>query len=92
MVLGGWGAWAGVRALQDQRTAPVIAEKLAGRVAEAEGEQYQQLLGSGRAAPDGRIDLAFTATATGVSGSRADGTLEGIADYYRSLRPSASDW
>ncbi|MFI0758050.1 NACHT domain-containing protein [Streptomyces anulatus] len=87
VVLGGWGAWAGVRALQGQRTAPVIAEKLAGRVAEAEGEQYQQLLGSGRAAPDGRIDLAFTATATGVSGSRADGTLEGIADYYRSLRP-----
>ncbi|MFE4360544.1 MULTISPECIES: NACHT domain-containing protein [Streptomycetaceae] len=85
VVLGGWGAWAGIRALQDQQTAPAIAEKLAGRVAETEGEQYQQLLGSGRAAPDGRIDLPFAATGTG--GSRADGTLEGIADYYRALRP-----
>ncbi|MGV9358666.1 NACHT domain-containing protein [Streptomyces misionensis] len=87
VVLGGWGAWAGIRALQDQRTASVIAEELAGLVARSEGAQYRQLLGSGLAAPDGRIDLEFTATATGVSGSRADGTLEGIADYYRGLRP-----
>ncbi|MFF3489694.1 NACHT domain-containing protein, partial [Streptomyces sp. NPDC002701] len=47
----------------------------------------RQLLGSGLAAPDGRIDLTFTVTATGMSDSRADGTLEGIADYYRGLRP-----
>ncbi|WP_211831765.1 MULTISPECIES: NACHT domain-containing protein [Streptomyces violaceusniger group] len=87
VVLGGWGSWAGIRALQDQRTASVIAEELARLVARAEGKQYRQLLGSGQAAPDGRIDLTFTATATGMSGSRADGTLEGIADYYRSLRP-----
>lgn len=87
VVLGGWGAWAGNRALQDQRTAPMIAEELARLVARAEGAQYRQLLGSGLAAPDGRIDLTFTVTATGMSGSRADGTLEGIADYYRGLRP-----
>lgn len=87
VVLGGWGAWAGIRALQDQRTASVIAEELAELVMGAEGDQYRQLLGSGQAAPDGRIDLTFTATATGMSGSPADGTLEGIADYYRSLRP-----
>ncbi len=87
VVLGGWGAWAGIRALQAQRTAPVIAEEFARLVGEVEGAQYRQLLGSGVAAPDGRIDLPFTVTATGVSGSRADGTLEGIADYYRGLRP-----
>jgi hypothetical protein len=87
VVLGGWGVWAGIRALQSQRTALVIAEELAGLVARSEGAQYRQLLGSGLAAPDGRIDLAFTARATGVSGSRAEGTLEGIADYYRGLRP-----
>lgn len=87
VVLGGWGAWAGIRALQAQRTALVMAEEFARRVAEVEGVQCGQLLGSGRAAPDGRIDLAFTATANGVSGSRPDGTLEGIADFYRGLRP-----
>lgn len=45
------------------------------------------MLGSGLAAPEGRIDLAFTATATGVSGTRPDGTLEEITSYYRALRP-----
>ncbi|MEU4797832.1 NACHT domain-containing protein [Streptomyces sp. NPDC023327] len=87
VVLGGWGAWAGIQALHNQRTASVIADELAGLVARVEGVQYRQLLGSGPAAPDGRIDLAFTVTATGMSSSRADGTLEGIAEYYRSLRP-----
>ncbi|MFF3489696.1 hypothetical protein ACFYXC_41820, partial [Streptomyces sp. NPDC002701] len=71
VVLGGWGAWAGIRALQAQRTASVIAEELARLVARAEGAQYRQLLGSGLAAPDGRIDLTFTVTATGMSDSRA---------------------
>lgn len=85
VVLGGWGAWAGIRALQAQRTASVIAEELARLVARSEVAQYRQLLGSGLAAPDGRIDLTFTAT--GVSGSRADGTLKWITDYYRGLRP-----
>lgn len=86
-VLGGWGTWAGVRALQAQRTALVIAEGFASLVVRVEGAQYRQLLGSGPAAPDGRIDLAFSASATGVGGSRGTGTLEGVADYYRSLRP-----
>ncbi|MFD0039287.1 NACHT domain-containing protein [Streptomyces anulatus] len=87
MVIGGWGSWAGVRALREQRTASMIAEEFARSVADAEGTQYKQLLGSGQAAPDGRIDLAFTATATGVDGSRPGGTLEEIADFYRGLRP-----
>ncbi|MER8073402.1 hypothetical protein ABTZ59_34670 [Streptomyces sp. NPDC094034] len=87
VVLGGWGSWAGIRALRAQRTAPLIAEEFAERVERAEGTQYRQLLGSGRAAPDGRIDLAFTVTAAGVDGSRPAGTLEEIADFYRSLRP-----
>ncbi|MEV7190423.1 NACHT domain-containing protein [Streptomyces sp. NPDC093510] len=86
-VLAGWGVWAGVRALRAQRTASVIAEEFARSVVRAEGAQYRQMLGSGLAAPDGRIDLAFTARATGVSGTQPDGTLEEIADYYRGLRP-----
>ncbi|MEU0690056.1 NACHT domain-containing protein [Streptomyces uncialis] len=73
--------------MQAQRTASVIAEELARLVARVEGAQYRQLLGSGPAAPDGRINLAFTVMSTGVSGSHADGTLEGIAGYYRGLRP-----
>ncbi|MFD4633780.1 hypothetical protein ACFVYR_31865 [Streptomyces sp. NPDC058284] len=82
-----WGLWAAVRGLRAQRTAPVIAEELTRLVVRGEGAQYRQMLGSGLAAPDGRIDLAFTVTATGVSGTRPDGTLEGISDYYRALRP-----
>ncbi|MFF2135913.1 NACHT domain-containing protein [Streptomyces sp. NPDC058193] len=85
MVLGGWGTWAGFRSLQ--KTAEAIAEDLATSVARTEGAQYRQLLGSGQAAADGRIDLAFTTGSTTVSGSRAEGTLEGISDYYRELRP-----
>lgn len=84
---GGWGTWAGVRALQAQRTALVIAEGFASLVVRVEGAQYRQLLGSGPTAPDGRIDLAFSASATGVGGSRGTGTLEGVADYYRGPRP-----
>lgn len=86
-VLGGWGTWAGLRALRDQSTASVIAEEFARLVARVEGAQYRQLLGSGLAVPNGRIDLTFTATTTGMSSSRADGTLEAIANYYQGLQP-----
>ncbi|MGW0554417.1 NACHT domain-containing protein [Streptomyces sp. NPDC002926] len=86
-VLGGWGLWFSMRGLHAQRTGEVVADELARAVVRREGAQYRQLLGSGLAAPTGRIDLTFTATATGVSGTQPAGTLEGIADYYRRLRP-----
>ncbi|MFE3145805.1 hypothetical protein ACFXJ6_03885 [Streptomyces sp. NPDC059218] len=73
--------------MRTQRTAAVIAEDLTRSVIRGEGAQYKQMLSSGLTAPDGRIDLAFTATATGVTGTRSDGTLEEITSYYRALRP-----
>ncbi|MFD0167938.1 hypothetical protein ACFVJH_27925 [Streptomyces decoyicus] len=76
-----------VRGLRAQRTVEVITAELARAVLRSEGAQYRQLLGSGRKAPDGRIDLPFVTTASGVSGARPDGTLENITVYYRSLRP-----
>ncbi|WP_158072120.1 NACHT domain-containing protein [Streptomyces sp. CB01580] len=86
-VVGGWALWLAVVALRGQRTPSVIAEELAQAVVRAEGVEYRQLLGSGAAVPDGRIDLAFTATVTNVDGARPQGTLEEITAYYKALRP-----
>ncbi|MGW1887777.1 hypothetical protein [Streptomyces sp. NPDC001970] len=86
-VVGGWGLWVSVRGLRIQRTEETVAVELARAVTEVEGDEYKQLLGSGLVAPGGRIDLAFTATATGMSNVPSDGTLEGITDFYRNLRP-----
>jgi hypothetical protein len=38
-------------------------------------------------APGGRIDLTFTATATGVRSAPSEGTLEGITGFYQGLQP-----
>lgn len=86
-VVGGWALWLAVVALRGQRTPSVIAAELAQTVVRAEGAQYRQLLGSGAAVPDGRIDLAFTAIVSNVEGARPRGTLEDIVAYYKDLRP-----
>lgn len=86
-VLTAWSSWAALRALRNQRTGEVVADDLARSVVRGEGAQYRQLLGSGLAAPDGRVDLAFTAVATGARDTPPEGTLEGIVEYYRNLRP-----
>ncbi|MEE1938243.1 hypothetical protein V1L54_02215 [Streptomyces sp. TRM 70361] len=86
-VLGGWGLWAAVHGVRAQRTGEVVAEQLARAVVRKEGTQYRQLLGSGRAAPGGRIDLVFSTTATAVTGARSGGTLADITGFYRELRP-----
>lgn len=86
-VLGGWALSLTVQGLRAQRTPEVIAAELARAVLRAEGPQYRQLLGSGRAAPNGRIDLAFTCSATGISGAQPAGSLESITSYYRQLKP-----
>ncbi|MGY4392133.1 NACHT domain-containing protein [Streptomyces sp. TE12347] len=84
---GGWGVRLAVRALRGQRTPDVLAAELAPLVLRSEGQQYRQLLGSGRAAPAGRIDLAFTAHISGASGGVTTGSLESITSYYRQLKP-----
>ncbi|MGH3118770.1 MAG: hypothetical protein ACRDQ2_16975, partial [Gaiellales bacterium] len=86
-VLAAWSSWAALHALRDQRTGEVVADDLARFVVRDEGAQYRQLLGSGPAAPDGRLDLSFAAVATGARNTAPDGTLEGIVEYYRNLRP-----
>lgn len=86
-VLTAWSSWTALRALRNERTGEVIADNLARSVVRGEGAQYRQLLGSGLAAPDGRVDLPFAAVATGVRDTPPDGTLEGIVEYYRNLRP-----
>ncbi|MET9921175.1 NACHT domain-containing protein [Streptomyces sp. NPDC006435] len=86
-VVGGWALWLAADALRGQRTPSVIAGELARDVVQAEGVQYRQLLGSGAAVPDSRIDLTFTATVSNVNGARPQGTLEEITTYYKALRP-----
>ncbi|TQJ53722.1 NACHT domain-containing protein [Streptomyces sp. SLBN-115] len=86
-VLGAWGLWLSWHGLKSQRTAEVIAEELGHAVVRSEAIQYRQLLGSGYAAPNGRIDLVFSVTATGINGPHPLGTLEGAIECYRSVSP-----
>ncbi|WP_198533922.1 NACHT domain-containing protein [Streptomyces odonnellii] len=86
-VLGGWGVRVGVQGLRAQRTPGVIAEEIARIVLQTEGRQYKQLLRSGREAPHGRIDLAFTATSANFSGASVAGSLESVSSFYRQLNP-----
>ncbi|MGW8374946.1 BCCT family transporter [Streptomyces sp. ODS28] len=98
-VCGGWGLWASVRGLREQRTAALVAAELAQRTVWVEGAQFRQLLGGGPASSGGRIDLAFTAHLPGGAeqhgqseqpgqpGQARRGTLEEVTAFYRGLPP-----
>ncbi|MFH0245848.1 NACHT domain-containing protein [Streptomyces sp. HK10] len=92
-VLGGWGVWAGIRALQSQRTALVIAEGLAGLVAVGRSVRRTGSCWAALAGGAGRADRASLSLPTDASGVEAwcrgrKGTVgETRRLFYRGLRP-----
>ncbi|MFF0445351.1 hypothetical protein ACFYT4_02840 [Streptomyces sp. NPDC004609] len=87
-VAGVWGLKVALRSGREQRTPDMIAEVLARSVLRLEGAEYRQLLGGGRSALNGRIDLPFRVVAApGVEGVDPGGTLEGVGDFFLRLRP-----
>ncbi|MFI6284314.1 NACHT domain-containing protein [Streptomyces sp. NPDC051018] len=87
-VAGVWGLNVALRTGREQRTPDMIAEVLTRSVLRLEGAEYRQLLGGGRSALNGRIDLPFRVVAApGVEGVDPGGTLEGVGDFFLRLRP-----
>lgn len=94
MLVGGAGLLAGLAAvwltwltLGHGDTDPsATAVRLAGQVLAAESQARSMLLGGGTAAIDVRFVFRPT-PAHNAEGARPEGTLRGVADYYRRLRP-----
>ncbi|MEU9917785.1 NACHT domain-containing protein [Streptomyces sp. NPDC051001] len=88
VVLTAWGVRLTIRGLHTQLTGSAIAASLARSVLKAEGRHYRQLLGGDLQALNGPIDLHFVLCgSTGVTGAAPEGSLKGIAAYYRAVRP-----
>ncbi|MFI0863659.1 NACHT domain-containing protein [Streptomyces smyrnaeus] len=84
--LGVWSLGMSVHGLRIQRTGPTIAAELTHLVRDFEGRQYRQLLGGDEQALNAPADLRFTlASTTPGHGLPHQGSLSGIATFYRSL-------
>ncbi|AQZ61448.1 unnamed protein product [[Actinomadura] parvosata subsp. kistnae] len=80
-----WLTWRGLR-LQREEEAGAVADRLAGMVMTAESRTWSQLLGADESAMDVAFELR-EAPARNAQGAGRTGTLDGVMDYFRGLRP-----
>lgn len=87
LVAGIVSAWLAWLTLRDGDSNPAAtAARLAGQVLPAETQARRRLLAGDAAAIDVRFVLR-PAAGPSAAGARPEGTLRGVADYYRQLRP-----